>query len=177
MAYVGGLRARLISDNLYNLLKDSLEDLGWMDAGRQHAPVRVEPEPLEADEEAKPNVVTLSEEFMSEVDSEMGHHPGRAQKTEKSWDYVIDIYGENQAIAKQLAADIYDVISGKFTSLGRTEPILVVYDLSQATPSEIFTCQIEDFSMDKARNYVKSYQRFWWSVFFTVVDEYTDEDD
>jgi hypothetical protein len=31
MGYVGGLRDRLIVDNIYNLIHDCLEQLGWND--------------------------------------------------------------------------------------------------------------------------------------------------
>lgn len=172
MAYVGGLRARLISDNLYYMLDDVLRDLGWYDPDARHMPVTLLPEPLEQDEEAQPNLVAISEELMTENDLEMG-----SDYTEKQWDYVIDVYGENAALTKQLATDIYDALRGKFPSIGRTQPNLVCYDLTQATPPEIFTCALENFGLDRSRTYVKSYQRYWWMIFVTVTDDYIDEDD
>ena len=37
--YVGGLRVRLIRDNILAMLEQGLTDLGWFDEGRKHKPV------------------------------------------------------------------------------------------------------------------------------------------
>ena len=44
--YSGGKLYRLIGDNFYNMIHDSLEDLGWFNPARKHLPCII-PEPVE----------------------------------------------------------------------------------------------------------------------------------
>lgn len=170
--YVGGLRARLIQDSVYNMVHDCLEDLGWFDSGRQHQPVTMIPEALENDTEIKPNIIALDDDNINSIDSEMG-----SNLAEHQWDMVFDIYAEDNAVGKAIALDIRDILQGRFTSLGRVAPVVTVYDYTMATPSPIFKCDLENVSYDRVRSATKTWQKFWFVVFFTVVDEYGNDSD
>lgn len=172
MAYVGGLRARLIKDSLYDMINDSLRSVGWFDGGRHHKEVTVINEPIPESEEAEPNKVAVSMEGVTQIGLEMG-----SDYSEHPWICFIDIYAENEALGIHLGTDVRDIIAGRFSSIGRDRPILDVYDLSQATPPHIFTVHIEDIEMERNRNNRKHWQKYWWTIAFNLIDDYDDEDD
>jgi len=60
MSPVGGFRARLIKDNLYNTINDGLAALGWFDSGRAHKAVEFVPEPIDQLTEILPNKVGIT---------------------------------------------------------------------------------------------------------------------
>lgn len=169
MAYVGGLRARLIKDNLSNLLEDHLTTLGWFNSGRQHLPVQFLTKHIDEDEEILPNVVSIVEEDVTSRPEELG-----SNFSSHIWTYFVDVYAENHSLGLHLATDIKDLLEGRFSSIS-TDDTFVVYDLTQATPTELFSCEIEGVQMDRVRVFNKPYQKYWWTVGFAVIDEYTDE--
>lgn len=170
--YVGGIRIRMIQDNLVAYIKQGMADLDWFNPARNHDPIDVRSEPVDWDVEALPNIVAVTMEHSSEIESEMG-----SNLTENRWEFYVDVYCESQSLAIHLATDIRDLLRGKMPSIGFNKPVLEVFDLTQATPSMIFTCDIEDLDMDKARMANKPYQSSWWVINFTVVDEYGNQDD
>ena len=172
MAYVGGLRARLIKDNFSNLVEDNLTSLGWFDSNRQHLPVQFITRHIEEDEEIQPNIVSVVEEDVISRPEELG-----SNFSSHTWTYFVDIYAENHSLGLHLATDVRDILEGRFNSIGRDRDTFVVYDLSQATPSELFVCEIEGVQMDRVRGFNKPYQKYWWTVGCAVLDEYADEDD
>lgn len=168
--YTGGLRARFIKDSVYNMVRDALDDLGWFDPGREHMTVTLLPEPLEDEEAIRPNLIALDDDAILSGDSEMG-----SNLSTHEWDMVFDIYAESASLGQHLAIDIRDILQGRMSTIGRHAPIVKVYDYAQATPVEIFKCDLENISYDRARSATKSWQKHWFIVFFTVVDEYRDE--
>lgn len=170
MIYTGGLRARLIKDSVFNTVRDALDDLGWFDTGREHMPVSLVAEPLEDDEAIRPNLIALDDDAIMSSDSEMG-----SNLASHEWDMVFDVYAESASLGQHLAIDIRDILQGRFSTIGRAHPVITVYDYTQATPPEIFKCELENISYDRARSAMKSWQKHWFIVFFTVVDEYADE--
>ena len=60
--YSGGKLYRLIGDNFYNMVHDSLEDLGWFNPARKHLPVHLIPEPVEDNEAIQLNTIAISDE-------------------------------------------------------------------------------------------------------------------
>lgn len=169
--YVGGLRDRLIHDNLYSMIYDALYELGWLTANSNHKAVRVRAEPIPVNEEITPNVVAISDEHTLIDEMELGSH-----LSEYRWEYWVDIYAESLPIGKHLAGDVRTILEGKFNSIGRYTPNVVVYDLTQATPSEIFTCEIENVEVERSRFYEKPFQKYWYMIRFELVDCYIDED-
>ncbi len=173
MTYVGGLRDRLIKESVYTLIYDGLDELNWFDTDREHELVQMIPRPLDWDEEAKPNLIALSEEDIDESELELG-----SNFSEFSWDFYVDIYAEDGSIGMHLAGDIRHILSGRFTSITSVGPVVPVIDYTQAsaTPIELFNVNIEDVAMSRVRRDApKAYQRYWWVIYFRVVDEYATE--
>ncbi len=170
--YVGGVRIRMIQDNMLRYIEQGLQDLGWFDSGRNHASIDVRSEPVDWDVEALPNIVAITMEHSSERESEMG-----SNLTENRWEFYVDVYGEKESLAVHLATDIRDLLRGKFPSIGFNKPVLEVFDLTQATPSLIFTCDIEGLDMDKGRFGNKPYKSSWWEISMIIIDEYGNQDD
>lgn len=176
MGHVGGLLFRLVADNFFLMVKDSLTDLGWFDSNRNHKPVVLRTTPVENDEAVVPNVVAFSEEDVEEIPSEMG-----SNLTEHRILYFIDVYAESRSIAIHLAGDIKDILEGRFYAIGRTNPNFLVRDLQQATPTPMFTAELENVVLERSRITEKPYEKFWWVVSCELVftyssdlDEYTD---
>ena len=171
---VGGRRARLIKNSVYTLIQEGMDELGWFDTGRQHKPVKLIPERKEWNDEILPNLVTVTEEDIDEHSMELG-----SNLTEFWWEMMVDVYAENSAVGLDLATDIRDLLSGRFTTVSSVGPNIDVYDLANlgATPVPLFTVEIENVSMGRVRRDApKPYQKYWWVVFFRVVDAYADEE-
>jgi len=169
MSPVGGLRARLIKDNLFNLIDDSLIAIGWMASGRQHATVTVVPEPLDNLTEITPNKIGIDFRTVSEYEVEMG-----SNMADSTWLVFVDVMAESYDIGLHLATDVKDILTGRFDSIGRTSPTLTVLDLTQATPTAFTTCHISEFEMDKDEGNAE-HKRYWWTCAFNLEDTYTDE--
>lgn len=175
MTYVGGLRARLVHDNVYNLVNDALEELGWLDADRQHMPITVLAKQVDHDEQVRPNIVCVTVEDVDEAPVELG-----SQLTEHLWFYYIDIYAEDEVLGLHLATDIKDILNGRMSqTVTRGGPDIEIYDLTQsaATPIVAFDVSIETVQMNRARFFDKPYQKHWYAVSFHVHDFYGSEDD
>jgi len=169
MVVTGGLRARLIHDSIYFGIRDGLQQLGWFDPSppRQHYPINYTYEPVENDTEVPPNTVALSDENLSEVEAELG-----SSMVETSWTYYLDFYAENDVLGKHLINDVRDILGGRMPSIGRNDASMPVWDYSQATPVQIFSVDIESIVVDRAHDFPKSWQRFWYSCSFIVRDAY-----
>lgn len=172
MAVVGGLRARLIRESLYQMVNDALTNMGWFDPARRHQPVTFNGRPYNADQEIPINTLVLSDERTRTDEQELGSMLG-----EHRWGFYLDFYAENDALGLQLIRDVKDLIEGRIASAGRTRPNFPVYDFRQATPPTLFYCDIEDAFIDRAVDFPKPYQRHWYACRFDVVDAYDNESD
>lgn len=165
--YVGGFRERLIHDSLYYLVFNGLDDLGWFDAGREHLPITVVTEPFENDEEIPLNTIVIYEEDTRDNDAEMGSTLGDIIST-----YYIDFYAENNTIGKDVIHDVRDLLRGRHTAADRTSSVLFVYDYTMTTPPLIFSCDIEDVVIGRARDFPNPWQKHWYSCRLDLVDSY-----
>lgn len=173
MTYVGGLRARLIHDSLYRMVEQSLGDLGWFASGRGHKPIDMTPEPQPGDKEIPLNTLVLADEdALMADDLELG-----SNLAEHAWIFYWDFYAESKPLGIHLIRDIRDILSGRMASIGRTQPRLDVYDWTQATPTVVFHCELEEISVDRARDFPMPWQRHWYTCRVVVVDAYGGEDD
>ena len=170
--YVGGRRRRLIKDNFYNLINDSLDALDWFDPSRKHKPVSVVNSQIDNSDEIKPNVVGISTEDLVSEDMELG-----SNLESNIWSVFVDVFAESENLGLHLAGDIYDIVRGKLPSIGRTDSSFEVLDLSAATPSSLFVCEFESIELGRNRDWAKPYNKFWWTVALEIVDFYSDEDD
>lgn len=167
MAYTGGIRERLISDSVYNLIRTYLDLIGWFDAGRKHSPITLRTESVAQTEDIPFNTIVISETHTGDVDAEMGSNLGEVTTT-----FYVDFYAENEALGKHLIHDVRDILKGRMPDIGRTRQDLPVYDFAMTTPQVVFTCDIQDVVVDQARDFPKPWQRHWWMVRFDIVDEY-----
>lgn len=172
MTVAGGLRARLIRDSVYRMVYDSLEALGWFDAGRQHQAINFTGTETDQHAEIPMNTLALVDEDQSGLDLELG-----SQLAEFSWTFYLDFYAEDDVIGKHLIYDVRDIIEGRLTAIGRSRPNCVVLDYTLATPTEIFTVDFENVVVDRAHDFPKPWQRHWYACRFTVVDTYTSDAD
>lgn len=170
-AFVAGLRARLVHDSLYAMVKDSLTQLGWFNPNRQHSPITFLATEHDDETEVSMNTLVLVDGSTNTVDLELG-----SMFAEKRWQFFIDFYGESRPLAIQMSHDIRDIMEGRITAIGRTGPTFKIYNYTIATPVQIGYCMIENVLLDRTHNAPKLYQKHWYSVAFTVVDEYDDDE-
>ena len=170
--YVGGLRTRLIRDSLVSMVTDSLSALGWFDEGRQHAPINVVATGIDPDEEKVPfNTLAFADDDIISDDDELG-----SLFAEHRWDWFIDFYAEDSSVGLHLIEDVRAILEGRMQSINRDDPSFRVYDYSQNGAPYLFTVGIEDVSRHKAHGFPKAWQKYWYSLNFTVVDHYGDEE-
>lgn len=172
--HVGGLRARLIHDNLFNMLHDGLAEIGWLDANRQHKPIHVRKTQVGREEKVEPNIVCISADDVKGTQAELG-----SELTDNEWYYYIDVYAEDSTLGLHLGTDVRDLLSGKYTStVSRPGPDISIYDLTMqsATPIELFVVEIQNVDLNRSRFYEKPFQENWWVISFTVLDTYATED-
>lgn len=175
MAYAGGLRARLIHDNIFRLVKDGLGDLGWLDNNRDHKPFALHYQQVDNDEKVEPNIVCVTVEDVTEDLIEMG-----SDLSDHYWNYYIDLYVENDVIGLHVGTDIKDILKGRLNqSVDVVGPNVTVYDLSlsSATPVPIFHVEIQDVDINKSRFFHRAFQKYTWVISFRVVDCYDTESD
>lgn len=170
--YVGGLRVRLIQDNVFDMLEDALDALGWFDVGRDHETVELVDEEPDWDTPITPNKVSVIIESINDFEAELG-----SNLMEERHNVFIDIYAEDDATGIHLSNDIRDILRGKFPSISRTQPRIDIYDKTMATPAVIFTVEVEDARWDRGRSFSESWLKHWFVVSCTLVDTYGDEDD
>lgn len=177
--YVGGLRERLVQDSMYYKINNGLSALGWFNpnpTGYTH-PVNLIPEQVPWSEEIPLNSVTVSMDHVVGEEWEVGIDTYRNEYV-----FYIDVYGENDALGRQISGDIRDLLRGKFPNLGTgrggySQPTLDVYDYSHATPSWIFFCDLEDVIRDRMHNFPHRWQRYLYTVRVTAIDYYGDQND
>jgi hypothetical protein len=174
---VGGLRARLIFDTLYRLINDTLTQLGWLNGDplvRRHQPVQFVVEQQDLALEVAINTLALSDENVSSGYWEVG-----SSLTEDTRYYYLDFFAESDPVGKHLMGDVRDILMGKYASLGRTAPVLEVYDLrNNGAPTDfLFSCDITDVRLDRSHGYREPWLRHWYSVQYSLLDYYTSDAD
>lgn len=170
--YVGGLRQRLLRDSLYSTLQEALTDLGWFNSGRYHKPVTFRATSVPLNEEIQVNTVALSDESVDESDWEIG-----SLMAEHRTVFYVDVYAEDESVGTHIAGDVKAILGGRLTAIGRSSPTFQVLDLTLATPVPIFSCEIENITVDRAHDFPKTWQRFWYVVRFEVLDYYGSDND
>jgi hypothetical protein len=165
---VGGLRARLVFDSTFKVLSDGLTALGWFAPGRRHQPVSLVDEPPDTDLEVPLNTLALSDENVTSADWELGG----SSLVEKTRFLYVDLYAENDSLGKHLIGDVADLLEGRFPSIGRSAPVVAVYDYRQTSPSLITVCNVENLRVDRAHGWTRPWLRHWFSIQFQLVDVY-----
>jgi hypothetical protein len=165
--YVGGIRDRFIKDSVFDYLQDKLGALGWFDAGREHTPITFVDEPADTREEIAPNTLAFSTDNKVPTDVELG-----GQLAEHTWSMWVDFYAEGDAISVHLIEDVAAILGGRINAIGAGRPFIPVFDYSQATPSQIFTVEVDRVRTDKAHDFPHAYLRHWRACSFDIIDAY-----
>lgn len=169
MAYVGGKRLACIQDSFYRMVRDSMDELGWLTSiPGTRADVTILAEQINPGTEIKPNQIGISSEDMSNLDWELG-----SNLTEDRWDIFIDIFAENEFVGVALSGDIHDILRGKIAAIGRTDKDFPVYDY--ADDSVMFNCYLENIEINRVRDWDRAYNKYWWVVACQIVDYYYDD--
>jgi hypothetical protein len=170
--YVGGLRSRLVRDSLWHMINNSLTSLGWFSSGSQHRPITFLQKDIEDDEDIELNTLALVDSVVRDDEIELG-----SNYAEHRIQFFLDFYGESRAVSQHMAVDLKDILEGRMPSVGRGDSRFTVFDYTQATPVDLFRCDIDTVVVDRTHNPMKPFQRFWYSVMFSVVDTYGNEND
>lgn len=168
---VGGLRARLIRESLFHKLDTALTSLGWFDPTRPHSPITFVQKKYNQSEPILINSIGLSDESTSDdAEVELG-----SNLSEDRWTMYVDFFAESDAIGLHLIRDVRDVLLGKMPSISCGDPSFDVFNYTQATPSIIFRCQIENIMIDRPDTFLHPWLEHWYACQFVVVDQYLDE--
>lgn len=168
--FAGGIRERLVFDNLYGLVVTTLDAMGWLTPSSERQDVTPTPEPLDWDEELKPNLVSVAEEHRLGHEIELG-----SSLAEVRTEVYVEILAEDASLGRHLQGDIEASLAGRLPSIGRTAPVLEVYDTRVATPPKLFTCGLEDIdsarvSLAEGLQARRPFQRFLYTTRVVVVD-------
>ncbi len=172
MTVVGGIRSRLIRDSFYEWVKAGVIARGWTDPGRKHTPISFIPTPGDWNVEVPLNSIAVTPEDVFDDEAEMG-----SSLTDDTWTFYIDLYAESDHLGLDLAHDIRDLLRGKMPSIGYTRQGFDVLDYQLATPAPLFFCEIQNVTVDRARNFPQAWKRYWFSIRCDVLDTYMDETD
>lgn len=173
----GGLRSRLIADSVRLVILAGLGGLGWFDGTvydsppgpRRHRPLRYVPRPLNWDDSLYANAIAISTDDIYDNPLGLG---GDVEDTSEMW---VDVFAESDQLGWQLAMDTRDVVLAKFPDLGRTAPVIDVYDLRQATPSPFTQVDVADVQVERAEGEARQWQAHWFMVRVDLEDDYSDE--
>lgn len=170
-SYVGGKRLACIQDSFYRMVSDSMGELGWLTSvPGTRADVTILAEQINPGTEIKPNQIGISSEDLTESAWEMG-----STLAENRWDIFIDIFAENEFVGVALSGDLFDILRGKMSAIGRTGTLFPVYDY--VDNSIMFNCSLENIEINRVRDWDRPYNKYWWIVACQIVDYYTDDQD
>lgn len=167
---VGGLRSRLIFDSTFKVLNDSLIALGWFAGGRHHSPITFVPDEQDVETQVPLNTLALSDENVTSDDIELG-----SKLADNVRYFYLDFFAEEDALGKHVIGDCRDILEGRMLSIGRTGPVIPVYDFSQATPPLVFYAAVDNVRIDRAHSFPHPWAKHWYSIQFTLTDTYSDD--
>lgn len=166
---VGGLRSRLVRDSLLAFFHQGLEELGWLDSGRRHQPIKLIYRPNSWNEIIEPNLVALSsDEEPPPLSVEMG-----SGLMSIAVDFELHMYTESESLGLDLSGDMKDYLRGRVGSWQK--PIIPLQDLRQATPPVFGYASVNTDSIQivrEATRYDKPWLINWFILAFTLVDTY-----
>lgn len=173
----GGLRTRFITDSLRLTVVAALHQLGWFDptihdtpqGRRAHQPVRYIAHPAPWNEPIEPNSITINPEGLDDEQRGLGG------EVEDSLRFYVDILAENDQVGWHITRDVRDIILGRSSALGRTGPVVDVYDFRMATPAAFTTVGVERAFIDRGLVSTHPWMNHWFMVRVDLSDDYYDE--
>lgn len=164
---VGGLRMRLLHDSLHALVVEGLTELGWLDAGRTHDPIRILTQPTRWDVPIKPNIVAIDHESVDTTEFEVG-----SLLTEDTVISYVEIYAESDSLGMDLSNDIRDMLRGRLT-MATIHGTFPIYDFRHATPTTIGHATVATVnSLRNAAISEENWVRHWFRVRAEILDTY-----
>lgn len=166
----GGKRDRMIWYAVWDLIREHLDMLGWLQDpvtnNLPRQPVEIPFGGFPDGEAITPNGIAVMPFDTTFVGLEVGSTLSRGDQI-----FVVDIFAEDHATGVALRGDISAILRGEYPSIGRTRNVVEVYDQDLATPALIATLDIEDVRNDKAPGGAEAWERYWYSILFVVEDE------
>lgn len=170
VALEGGKRDRMVWMSVWTMLRDGLDQLGWLTdpvaAGYPRQPVTIPWGGIPDGEPIRPNAISVMPEDIDYVNMETGSDLQSGNRF-----FVVDIYAEDHAVGVNLRGDLSAMLRGNYPSIGRDRSVVEVYDYDMATPGLIAVMDIVNVSDDRAQSAKQPWERFWYSILFTVEDE------
>lgn len=155
----GGLRDRLIFESIRNNVVAELTTLGWFGAGREHTAITIVDEFPDDNDEVALNTLAFSLGDGAGYDRELGNNDESHEMT-----MFIDFFAEDDAVGRHLRGDIYAYL--------RANDQQPVYDYSTGGNPQFGTVEVlADIEKRKPERAVNKWQKHWYVVSFTVLDE------
>lgn len=155
----------MVFESFARMLKAALDELGWFDPDRAHAPIIWRTSIVPEAEEMPINTLAVASEDSSGVGIEMG-----SGLSEDRSAVVIDFYAQNDALGRHLAGDVRDLLRGKMPPI-RDHPTFMVYDWRDEPPTPLFYADIEDVRLDRAHGFDAPFRRHWFSVMAEIIED------
>jgi hypothetical protein len=158
----------MLLESLLQTVTTELTTLGWLDSTvhddpvgtRQHHPlVIVDEYPNDGDDVAL-NTLAFSYSQATGVDMELG-----SKSEVHATDCFVDFFAESDAIGREVSGDIYAFL--------QEERHFDVYDYTLATPVVDFVADIERAEVRKPERAVNPWQKHWYTVALTALDDRT----
>jgi len=166
---VGGVRLACISDSFHRMVRDAMTGRGWLTSNPGvRSDVTLLNEQINPGTQIVPNKVGISSEDLFDTEMEMG-----SNLAENRWDIFIDVFAENEFVGIALAGDIFDILRGKISAVGRTDTDFPVFNYID--DSVMFNCEIENIEINRVRDWERSYNKYWWVIACQIVDTYYDD--
>lgn len=167
---VGGLRARLLRDSLFETVRSGLGELGWFDTDRRHTLLRFVAKPARWDETVEANVMAMEIETVELHDMEMG-----SGLTQDDIAVVFDFLAETDSVGVDIANDIRDLLRGRL-DVGPQRAVFDLLDYRQATPTKIGYAIVDEVRIERPSAIAQQeVRRHWFQIRCVVRDAYTDD--
>lgn len=167
---VGGLRARLLHDSLFNTVDAGLGELGWYDPDRRHQPLRLVDQPAREDETVSVNTMAMDVRTVDLFDLEVG-----SGLTQDDIAVVFDFYAENDSVGFDVTNDVRDLLRGRL-DVGPQRASFDLQDYRQDPPVKIGYATVDEVRVERpAAVAVQEWRRHWYQIRCVVHDAYTDD--
>jgi len=154
----GGLRDRLIHENIFRAVKAELTTLGWFDPGREHQPLRMIDEFPDENQDVPFNTLAVSMGDAGGVPTELG-----SKLEDFEVIFFIDFFAENDGVGRHVRGDIAHFLKGA--------EMLPITDYSDPLEPVVFSVEIQDdIDLRKPERAVQKFQKHWYVLSFTVID-------
>ena len=172
MALTGGLRDRMLIENVLRYIMDHLENLGWAvtepdgvtvnPAQASYERIRIVDEYPNDPETVEVPLNTLA--FSAGDSFQDMFELGSNGETHFS-PFYIDFFASNDALMRHVMGDIYAWVN--------SNPVITVWDFSLATPEVDFYAYLEEESVSKDRpsRATNPWMKHWLMVSFILRDD------